>query len=321
VRVFFYLEDRERTFDSPTDKLLMSVTAFADELEREKARQRTYDAMQRKARAGHVTGGRVFGYDNVEVLGPDGQRSHVERRINEDEAAVVRRIFALCADGDGLTPITKTLNEAGCPAPVATGTAARLDREHPLATLRDDIMRPSVIEEAIRLTLAEFAPSRRCAGRRRLETELAIVRGECERLADAIARGGPIDVLLERLQARQSRRVVLEGELAALRASDVQAPPGSQTAHRLRVKLADWRGLLMRNVTEGRAVLRTLLMGPIRFKPIVEERRRGYAFEGLIALDRLVAGSVDLPRVVRPQRDSRSFAAICPGMVSFERLD
>ncbi len=55
VRVFFYLEDRERTFDSPTDKLLMSVTAFADELEREKARQRVNDAMQRKATAGHVT--------------------------------------------------------------------------------------------------------------------------------------------------------------------------------------------------------------------------------------------------------------------------
>jgi DNA invertase Pin-like site-specific DNA recombinase len=41
VRVFFYLEDRERKFDSPTDKLLMSVKAFADEPEREKARQRT----------------------------------------------------------------------------------------------------------------------------------------------------------------------------------------------------------------------------------------------------------------------------------------
>jgi DNA invertase Pin-like site-specific DNA recombinase len=35
VRVFFYLEDRERTFDSPTDKLLMSVTALAEELERQ----------------------------------------------------------------------------------------------------------------------------------------------------------------------------------------------------------------------------------------------------------------------------------------------
>ena len=51
VRVFFYLEDRERTLDSPTDKIMLSLTAFADELEREKARQRTYDAMLRKARA------------------------------------------------------------------------------------------------------------------------------------------------------------------------------------------------------------------------------------------------------------------------------
>jgi site-specific DNA recombinase len=67
VRVFFYLEDRERTLDSPTDKIMLSLTAFADELEREKARQRTYDAMMRKAKAGYVTGGRVFGYDNVEI--------------------------------------------------------------------------------------------------------------------------------------------------------------------------------------------------------------------------------------------------------------
>jgi len=57
VRVFFYLEDRERTLDTPIDKIMLSLTAFADELEREKASQRTYDAMLRKARAGHVTGG------------------------------------------------------------------------------------------------------------------------------------------------------------------------------------------------------------------------------------------------------------------------
>ncbi len=119
VRVFFYLEDCERTLDSPTDKITLSLTTFADELEREKARQRTYDAMQRKARAGHLTGGRVFGYDNVEVVGADGQRSHVERRINEGEAAVVRRIFELCAAGAGLTRITKTLNAEHVPAPRA----------------------------------------------------------------------------------------------------------------------------------------------------------------------------------------------------------
>jgi DNA invertase Pin-like site-specific DNA recombinase len=43
MHVRLYLEDRERTLDSPTDKLLMSVTAFADESERERARQRTRD--------------------------------------------------------------------------------------------------------------------------------------------------------------------------------------------------------------------------------------------------------------------------------------
>lgn len=45
-----------------------------------------------------VTG---FGYDNVEVLGVSGQRSHVERRINDAEAAVVRRIFRAVGCGPG----------------------------------------------------------------------------------------------------------------------------------------------------------------------------------------------------------------------------
>ena len=117
VRVFFYLEDRERTLDSPTDKIMLSLTAFADELEREKARQRTYDAMQRKAKAGHVTGGACFGYDNVNFLGPDGKRSHVERRINPAEAAIVQRIFQLRAEGVGQVRIARRLNAEGAIAP------------------------------------------------------------------------------------------------------------------------------------------------------------------------------------------------------------
>ena len=119
VKVWFYLEDRERTLDSPTDKIMMSLTAFADELEREKARQRTYDAMSRKARAGHVTGGRVFGYDNVVVMAPNGMRSHVERHINAAEADVVRRIFQRCAEGRGMRAIAVQLNEEGAVCPRA----------------------------------------------------------------------------------------------------------------------------------------------------------------------------------------------------------
>src|SRR5262245_41473399 len=117
VRVFFYLEGRERTLDSPTDKIMLSLATFADELEREKARQRTYDTMQRKARAGHVTGGPTFGYTNVDVPAPNGTRAYVVQEINETEAASVRRIFELAAAGEGLKGIAKRLNSEGAKAP------------------------------------------------------------------------------------------------------------------------------------------------------------------------------------------------------------
>ena len=98
---------------------MLSLTAFADELEREKARQRTYDAMLRKAKAGHVTGGRVFGYDNVDMCDSQGIRAYVTRRINEAEAAIVRRIFELSAAGHGVKVIAKQLNAEGAPSPRA----------------------------------------------------------------------------------------------------------------------------------------------------------------------------------------------------------
>ena len=49
MRVFFYLEDRERTLDNALDKVMLSLTNFAAEMERERAKQRTHDAMRRKA--------------------------------------------------------------------------------------------------------------------------------------------------------------------------------------------------------------------------------------------------------------------------------
>ena len=116
VRVFYYLEDKERTLDSPTDKILMSLTAYASEMEREQAQQRMVDTMTRKAKAGHVTGGQCYGYDNVPVMS-NGVRSHVEQRINETEAAVIRRIFELAAAGVSQLSIAKTLNAEGHPAP------------------------------------------------------------------------------------------------------------------------------------------------------------------------------------------------------------
>ena len=68
---------------------------------------------------GHVTGGRVFGYQNVDVLDASGKRSHVERQIVEAEAAVVRRIFELSIAGYGVKAIAKQLNADRAPSPRA----------------------------------------------------------------------------------------------------------------------------------------------------------------------------------------------------------
>ena len=82
-----------------------------------------YDAMLHKAKNGHVLGGRVYGYDNIPVMtndvDPNGKpkRSHVERRINKNEAVNVRQIFRLYASGIGLTTLAKTLNCNHIPPP------------------------------------------------------------------------------------------------------------------------------------------------------------------------------------------------------------
>ena len=49
VRLFFYMTDQERKLDNAMDKVMLSLSNFAAEMEREKASQRTYDAMFRKA--------------------------------------------------------------------------------------------------------------------------------------------------------------------------------------------------------------------------------------------------------------------------------
>jgi site-specific DNA recombinase len=123
VRIFFYLTDQERKLDNAMDKVMLSLTNCAAEMEREKASQRTYDAMFRKAKALYVTGNKVYGYDNVPVYGEaldaSGQkkRQHVVRQINSAQAKTVVRIFELFASGFGLARIAKDLNQDQVPPP------------------------------------------------------------------------------------------------------------------------------------------------------------------------------------------------------------
>ena len=118
VKVFGYGDGRQLTITTPMDKILRSISAFADEQERERARERTHGAMLRKARQGHVTGGRVFGYDNVPVFASGSEKAlYKVHKVNDAEAAVVRRIFDMRGDGYGLRTIAKRLNDEGVPCP------------------------------------------------------------------------------------------------------------------------------------------------------------------------------------------------------------
>ncbi len=114
VRVFYYLSDKEELLDTPEQRLMVQLSSFASEMERVKTGERTRDALRRKAAAGYSAGGQCFGYESVPVMGTavngEAVRLHVDYRIKEDEAEIVRAIFGMYADGHGLTAIAKALN-------------------------------------------------------------------------------------------------------------------------------------------------------------------------------------------------------------------
>ena len=111
VQVWFYQDGQRFKHGTFGDNVVGYVKAEAAADYRRQIGAWTRAAMEQKARQGYVTGGRCFGYDNVRVDG------HVERRVNDPEAAVVRRIHELYAAGHGLTNVAKTLNEEAAPRP------------------------------------------------------------------------------------------------------------------------------------------------------------------------------------------------------------
>ena len=95
VKVWCYLSDAEISRETAMDKFMVSAIAFVDDMQREQARERTRDALRRKAERGHVAGGIVYGYRNVREDG------HVRREILPAEAEIIRRIFREMAQGRG----------------------------------------------------------------------------------------------------------------------------------------------------------------------------------------------------------------------------
>jgi site-specific DNA recombinase len=111
VAIWFYAKGEQFTsgdFKSNVTGILESE--FAAEFRRNIA-SKTLESLIRRAEQGYATGGKVFGYDNVRV------RDHVERRVNDREADVVRDIFQRYAAGEGFKTIAHALNAQHQPSP------------------------------------------------------------------------------------------------------------------------------------------------------------------------------------------------------------
>lgn len=78
---------------------------------------KTRRGLRGRVEEGKSGGGLCFGYDVVKQFDANGEAIRGERRINETEAAVVRRIFADCLAGQSSRSIAMTLNREGIPGP------------------------------------------------------------------------------------------------------------------------------------------------------------------------------------------------------------
>ena len=79
--------------------------------------QKTRRGLEGRVRQGFSGGGNAFGYDVVRETDAHGEPIRGKRRINQAEAAIVRRIFEEFVQGRSPRAIAKTLNQEGVPGP------------------------------------------------------------------------------------------------------------------------------------------------------------------------------------------------------------
>ena len=135
------------------------------------------------------------------------------------------------------------------------------------------------------------------ARRTRLDASLCDVEREIERLSDAIASGGDLAGLLVALKAGEDRRETLRAELRSTQGMVERGHVDrSLLAVQIRQRVEEWRGLLTRQTSHARQLLRRLVDGPMVFTPRIGEPKL-WEFRATARLDRLLAWIVDATSV------------------------
>ena len=118
VAIYGYVDGRQITLRDESGENAAALRGIVDNSEKRRARGRTREGLTKKALQGFVIGAVPFGYVGNRVGGENG---HTEFRIDEAKAEVVRRVYALYADGLGGSRIVNLLRAEVAPAPGPKG--------------------------------------------------------------------------------------------------------------------------------------------------------------------------------------------------------
>ena len=81
---------------------------------------KTRRGLEGRVRQGFSGGGNAYGYEVIREFSADGTPARGKRRVNQNEARIVQRIFTTFADGESPRAIAHALNREGVPGPHGT---------------------------------------------------------------------------------------------------------------------------------------------------------------------------------------------------------
>src|SRR5262249_2343261 len=118
-----------------------------------------------------------------------------------------------------------------------------------LRTFHEDLLRPEVIESALRQALEQSRPGNELETRRAtLNKSLDETHAELARLATAVAQDGNLVALVEAMRERERKRDHIRQELLGLEGLErIANLDWHRVSHALREKLTDWQGLLVKH--------------------------------------------------------------------------
>ena len=144
--------------------------------------------------------------------------------------------------------------------------------------LSEEVIGAALAEVRKRLAARSAAPN---VERDELEAEAKRLRAELDRLVGALASGIESPTIAATVGQREKRLAEVRARLEVLAvAPGVLELEVRRLEKEARARLSDFRGLLTRNVVEGRKALEALFDGPLRFAPVETKGGRRYEVSG-----------------------------------------